>query len=105
MRFIIIRKPKAKKNNEKNIGDEENKLRLHSFFSKTFVINWSILFDKTFDRVLQNSADSNFSNPSSDLSLDEEKEALRREKERQAVAQLEKSRVSINFYIFFGTGL
>ncbi|XP_065224661.1 voltage-dependent L-type calcium channel subunit beta-2-like isoform X4 [Planococcus citri] len=40
----------------------------------------------------QNSADSNFSNPSSDLSLDEEKEALRREKEGQALAQLEKAR-------------
>ncbi|KAK7604089.1 hypothetical protein V9T40_004362, partial [Parthenolecanium corni] len=39
-----------------------------------------------------NSADSNFSNPSSDLSLDEEKEALRREKENQARAQLVKAR-------------
>ncbi len=45
---------------------------------------------------VQNSADSNFSNPSSDLSLDEEKEALRREKERQALAQLEKARVSLH---------
>ncbi|XP_074028746.1 calcium channel protein beta subunit isoform X2 [Leptinotarsa decemlineata] len=38
------------------------------------------------------SADSNYSQPSSDLSLDEEKETLRREKERQALSQLEKSR-------------
>ncbi|XP_025837613.1 voltage-dependent L-type calcium channel subunit beta-2 [Agrilus planipennis] len=38
------------------------------------------------------SADSNYSQPSSDLSLDEEKETLRREKERQALAQLEKAR-------------
>ncbi|XP_057331872.1 voltage-dependent L-type calcium channel subunit beta-1 isoform X3 [Microplitis mediator] len=38
------------------------------------------------------SADSNYSQPSSDLSLDEEKESLRREKERQALNQLEKSR-------------
>ncbi|XP_045472330.1 voltage-dependent L-type calcium channel subunit beta-1 isoform X3 [Harmonia axyridis] len=38
------------------------------------------------------SADSNYSQPSSDLSLDEEKEALRREKERQALAQLDKAR-------------
>ncbi|XP_017766717.1 PREDICTED: voltage-dependent L-type calcium channel subunit beta-2 isoform X13 [Eufriesea mexicana] len=38
------------------------------------------------------SADSNYSQPSSDLSLDEEKESLRREKERQALNQLEKAR-------------
>ncbi|XP_073987507.1 calcium channel protein beta subunit isoform X4 [Rhodnius prolixus] len=38
------------------------------------------------------SADSNYSQPSSDLSLDEEKETLRREKERQAITQLEKAR-------------
>ncbi|XP_012289197.1 voltage-dependent L-type calcium channel subunit beta-2 isoform X2 [Orussus abietinus] len=38
------------------------------------------------------SADSNYSQPSSDLSLDEEKESLRREKERQALCQLEKAR-------------
>ncbi|XP_076762721.1 calcium channel protein beta subunit isoform X2 [Xylocopa sonorina] len=38
------------------------------------------------------SADSNYSQPSSDLSLDEEKENLRREKEKQALNQLEKAR-------------
>ncbi|XP_031787245.1 voltage-dependent L-type calcium channel subunit beta-2 isoform X10 [Nasonia vitripennis] len=40
----------------------------------------------------QGSADSNYSQPSSDLSLDEEKETLRREKETQALNQLDKAR-------------
>ena len=43
---------------------------------------------------MQGSADSNYSQPSSDLSLDDEREALRRETERLALAQLEKARVS-----------
>ncbi|XP_049869737.1 voltage-dependent L-type calcium channel subunit beta-4 isoform X5 [Pectinophora gossypiella] len=38
------------------------------------------------------SADSNYSQPSSELSLDEDKEALRREKEAQALTQLDKAR-------------
>lgn len=46
--------------------------------------------------TFQGSAESNYSQLSSDLSLDEEREALRRETERQALTQLEKARVSIN---------
>uniref|UniRef100_A0ABD2WBQ1 SH3 domain-containing protein n=1 Tax=Trichogramma kaykai TaxID=54128 RepID=A0ABD2WBQ1_9HYME len=46
---------------------------------------------KTFGKR-KGSADSNYSQPSSDLSLDEEKEGLRREKEKQALAQLQKAR-------------
>lgn len=45
--------------------------------------------------LLQGSADSNYSQPSSDLSLDDEREALRRETERLALAQLEKARVRV----------
>ncbi|KAG5870277.1 hypothetical protein JTB14_010127 [Gonioctena quinquepunctata] len=47
---------------------------------------------KVEKRSSDGSADSNYSQPSSDLSLDEEKENLRREKERQALSQLEKAR-------------
>ncbi|XP_063860238.1 voltage-dependent L-type calcium channel subunit beta-2-like isoform X4 [Scylla paramamosain] len=45
-------------------------------------------------RNSEGSADSNYSQPSSDLSLDEERENLRRETERQALSQLEKARSS-----------
>jgi voltage-dependent calcium channel beta-2 len=44
--------------------------------------------------MFQGSADSNYSQPSSDLSLDEEKESLRREKERDALTLLDRARVS-----------
>ncbi|XP_063860239.1 voltage-dependent L-type calcium channel subunit beta-2-like isoform X5 [Scylla paramamosain] len=43
-------------------------------------------------RNSEGSADSNYSQPSSDLSLDEERENLRRETERQALSQLEKTK-------------
>ena len=51
----------------------------------------------TTSLLKQGSADSNFSQRSSDLSLDEEREVLRRETERQALTQLEKARVSVHF--------
>lgn len=46
----------------------------------------------------QGSADSNYSQPSSDISIDEEKEALQRETERQALSQLEKAKVRYREY-------
>ena len=52
--------------------------------------------NRLFSVSFQGSADSNYSQPSSDLSLDEEREQLRRETERQALTQLEKARVSPN---------
>lgn len=50
--------------------------------------------------LMQGSADSNYSQLSSDLSLDEEREVLRRETERQAFAQLEKARVSWRMFFW-----
>uniref|UniRef100_T1PHY8 Guanylate kinase n=1 Tax=Musca domestica TaxID=7370 RepID=T1PHY8_MUSDO len=47
---------------------------------------------KPFKNKRRGSADSNYSQPSSDLSLDEEKESLRRAKESQAKSQLDKAR-------------
>lgn len=44
--------------------------------------------------IFQGSADSNYSQPSSELSLDEEKESDRRKAEAQALLQLDKARVS-----------
>lgn len=58
-----------------------------SQFEIVIILSFFLVF------LLQGSADSNYSQPSSDLSLDEEKESLRREKERQALTQLEKARV------------
>ena len=44
----------------------------------------------------QGSQDSNYSQQSSDISLDEEGEALRRETAKQALSQLDKARVSLS---------
>lgn len=48
--------------------------------------------DSSNSFIRQGSGDSNISQPSSDISLDEEKEALRRETVRQALDQLQKAR-------------
>nr|XP_014292352.1 voltage-dependent L-type calcium channel subunit beta-2 isoform X2 [Halyomorpha halys] len=56
------------------------------------MIGYNQGYNKLFTQGYIGSADSNYSHPSSDLSLDEEKETLRREKERQALSQLEKAR-------------
>lgn len=42
--------------------------------------------------IRQGSADSNYSQPSSELSIDDDRDAFRRETERQAVSQLEKAK-------------
>ena len=60
---------------------------LSFFFFFTFLICVLLLF--------QGSQDSNYSQQSSDLSLDEEGEALRRETAKQALSQLDKARVSL----------
>eukprot|EP00057_Strongylocentrotus_purpuratus_P007128 XP_011661602.1 PREDICTED: voltage-dependent L-type calcium channel subunit beta-1 isoform X3 [Strongylocentrotus purpuratus] len=61
---------------------------------KPFKHNNGSFSDTSSNSLLrQGSEDSNYGRPSdSDLSLDEEREALRRETERQALAQLEKAR-------------
>ncbi|GAU92518.1 hypothetical protein RvY_04589 [Ramazzottius varieornatus] len=57
--------------------------------------NWThaaVPSSKSSSLFFQGSAESNFTGSSSNLSLDEEKEAARRETERQALKQLEKAR-------------
>ncbi|XP_066256880.1 voltage-dependent L-type calcium channel subunit beta-2 isoform X4 [Euwallacea similis] len=65
--------------NELGVSDAESDVQVESSPTLTLISS-------------KGSADSNYSQPSSDLSLDEEKENLRREKERAALSQLEKAR-------------
>ncbi|KAJ8686487.1 hypothetical protein QAD02_022281 [Eretmocerus hayati] len=72
----------------KNSADDRN-LHLASVDKNQIT---DIPFEYPYKKFYKGSADSNYSQPSSDLSLDEEKESLRREKERQALNQLDKAR-------------
>jgi len=74
--------------------------RSNSFVFKSALLRQiKVYTDPIYFENFQGSADSNYSQPSSDLSLDEEKESLRREKERQALSQLDKARVSVLFIL------